>query len=102
MIVIWVVKGCAGTGAGIPEVIECFPGQLHPASERVPEAEGVEPPGKIGLAVRDAFRGVAVRPASGNSGDCCTGSAGSGSYAGEGWYTRFNVAADVAIAECAA
>ena len=102
MIVIWVAQGRGGTGAGIAQVIESVPRQLYAASESVLEPESVEPRGEVGLAVQNAFRGVAFRPASGDAGDDSPGSAGGGSHAGDGGYAHIEVPADVAIPKRAA
>ena len=102
MIVIWVVQSRRRTGAGIPEVIESVQRHLEAASERVPEAEGVEPRGKIGLAVPDGFRGVAFRPASSDAGDDSPGPASDRRGANGCGYAHIQVSTDIAIPCCAA
>src|SRR5262245_315813 len=94
--VIGVIEGGGWAGAGIAHSIQALPGQLDAAAESVPEAEGVEPPGKIGLGVPDGFRGVPLRPVSGDAGDdrSRTASGRSGAY-GYG-YARVGVPVDVA------
>src|SRR5262249_52628289 len=94
--VIGVIEGGGWAGAGIAHGIQAFPSQLDAAAESVPETPRVESGGEVGLGVPDTFRGVPLRPVSGDAVDdrSRTASGRSGAY-GYG-YARVGVPADVA------